>query len=227
MSWFLKGQPIHAILVTSSGWKDDHHTRNSPRGLYGLRGSSHRYLLRMGSKNLLIYARSLDDALEEAIEWCAEHSPGTLCDDEVAEAYQDALDDGMSDEQAMEIANQDVYNGDHGHSIASESWGIYHEDPTRAQMLEFLGDNHVSVRKQRRAYYVCNEHTECISIPEIGHECSRIKRGLPPERLPSVPKIKIDLERIDVAIASITWAEWELRMYKSERPDSEGTEPAH
>jgi len=102
--------------------------------------TKHRYILwfgACGATYLMVWANSLDDALDEAIDWCVEHAPGLLCDDQVNEAYNAALEEGKSEEEAMEIAEMDVTTGgNYGNHVLSWEWGIAVENPTRQQILE-------------------------------------------------------------------------------------------
>jgi len=97
----------------------------------------HRYLLTfgvIGPKVLLVWANSLEDALDEAVDWLAEHAPGLLCDEEVREAYQNALARGLSEEDAQTEATMDTTQaGNEGHYLHSWEWTLV-EDPSRSQI---------------------------------------------------------------------------------------------
>lgn len=59
--------------------------------------TKHRYVLAFGAygwTKLMAYANSLGDALDECVDWIAEHAPGLLADDAVEEAYREALEGG-------------------------------------------------------------------------------------------------------------------------------------
>lgn len=115
---------IHAVNGSDSDW------------------TSHRYVLAFGaygSTRLMVWANGLEDALDECVDWIAEYRPGLLYDDEVAEAYQEALDAGESEESALEMAEIDMIRaGNCSNYVASWEWCIVAEDPTRAQIKEML-----------------------------------------------------------------------------------------
>lgn len=100
----------------------------------------HTYILWFGAygdTKLLLWANSLDDALDEAVDWLAENEPGQLCDNAVFEAYKESLAGGMSEEEAQEWAAQDTTQaGNYGNYILSHEWGIVAEDPDRETILE-------------------------------------------------------------------------------------------
>jgi hypothetical protein len=102
----------------------------------------HSYVLQFGAygdTRLLVYASSLDSGLEECIDWLADNAPGLLADDEVTDAYNEAINQGKTEEQAYEYATTDMTPGDNGHYIASHEWAIVAEDPTREQLFEIGG----------------------------------------------------------------------------------------
>ncbi len=101
-----------------------------------------------GWTRLMVWADHLEDALDECVDWIAEHAPGLLMDEQVAEAYKEAFDaaiaEGMSEEDADEHAREEAETdmtcaGNCGNYLASWEWGIVAENPTRAQVLEMLG----------------------------------------------------------------------------------------
>lgn len=100
----------------------------------------HRFILAFGAYGdtlLMVWANSLDDALDEAVDWIADHAPGLLADDAVKEAYEEAIREGKSEEAAQEAAEMDtVTAGNNGHYLHSWEWNIVAEDPTREQVLE-------------------------------------------------------------------------------------------
>ena len=102
-----------------------------------------RYILAFGAYGdtlLMAWANSLDDALDECIDWIADNAPGLLCDDAVAEEYQARLAEGMSEEEAQEAAELDTTcGGNYGHYILSWEWGIVAENPTRDEILTIQG----------------------------------------------------------------------------------------
>ena len=93
-----------------------------------------------GASYFLIFADHLQDAFDELIDWCDEHAPGILCDEQVNEAYIEAIAEGKTEEEAYEIAEVDTTcRGNAGQHIASDGWGIVAENPSRKTLLEFLG----------------------------------------------------------------------------------------
>ena len=102
-----------------------------------------RYILWFGGcapTYLMVWANSLENALDECIDWLAEHAPGHLMNDEVAEAYQNALNNGMDEDEANEAAVTDMTcGGNCCHYIASWEWGIVAENPTRQEVLSIIG----------------------------------------------------------------------------------------
>lgn len=103
----------------------------------------HRYVLWFGAygdTRLLVHANSLDDALDEGIDWLVDNEPGLLADSAVEEEYQRLRAEGMDQQEAMETAEQDTTSGGNaGNRIHSHEWGIVAEDPTDAQLRELGG----------------------------------------------------------------------------------------
>lgn len=111
----------------------------------------HRYILWFGAygdTRLMVWANSLDDALDECIDWIADNAPGLLADEQVEEAYKEALAEalaeGLDQEEAEERAQDEAMvdttcGGNCGHYLLSWEWGILAEDPTRADILELQG----------------------------------------------------------------------------------------
>jgi hypothetical protein len=103
-----------------------------------------RYILGFGgpygySKVLMVWANGLDSALDEAVDWLAEHAPGLLCDDEVARIFHEEVAE-HGEEKAQEIATQDTTcAGNCSNYLRSEDWAIVAENPTREQILELQG----------------------------------------------------------------------------------------
>ncbi len=126
-----------------------------------------RYVIALGAygwTRLLVWANSLDDAIEECAEWCADNAPGLLCDSEVAEEYERALaaakmDESLTDEQRQEIAwgesTVDTIVCDQGHYFHSWEVHLMHENPTRDQLLDLTGNpeknREIRKRKSMRA----------------------------------------------------------------------------
>lgn len=98
-----------------------------------------RYILAFGPygwTRLMVWANSLDDALDEAVDWLAENAPGLLANDQVREAFEEAKAEGLDDDAAHERATEDVTcAGNHGDYIPSHEWFILAEDPDRETVL--------------------------------------------------------------------------------------------
>lgn len=99
----------------------------------------HRYILWFGAYGeirLMVWANSLEDAFDEAVDWLAENAPGLLADEAVNDAYNRAIEDGASHEAAAKAAEMDMMiGGNCGHYVNSWEWGIVAEDPTRDEIL--------------------------------------------------------------------------------------------
>lgn len=104
--------------------------------------TDHRYVLAFGAygwTRVLVYANHLDDALDEAIDWLADHAPGLLCDDEVSAEYDRLVASGVEPDMAVAAAEVDTtLGGNAGHYLHSWEWSIVAEDPTRAQLAAML-----------------------------------------------------------------------------------------
>lgn len=102
----------------------------------------HRYVLWFGdcgTTYLMIWANSLDDALDESVDWIAEHAPGYLADESVHEEYNRLIAEGKSEDEAREEAEMDtVTGGNAGNYLNSWEWGLALENPTRQELDEFL-----------------------------------------------------------------------------------------
>jgi hypothetical protein len=100
----------------------------------------HTYVLAFGAYGdtiLMAYANSLDNALDECIDWLAERAPGHIIDAQVEEAYHQARNEGLSEEEAQERAEEDTtVGGNYGQHIISAEWSIVAEDPTEEQLAE-------------------------------------------------------------------------------------------
>ncbi len=109
----------------------------------GDRDRASRFILCFGAygwTKLMVWADHLEDALDEAVDWIAEHAPGLLADDQVNEEYNRLVAEGVSEEDAQEAASMDTTcAGNSGHYLLSWEWGIVVENPTRAQVLELMG----------------------------------------------------------------------------------------
>ena len=89
----------------------------------------------------LVWASNLQDALDELVDYIAEHAPGLLANDHAQEAYKEAIAEGKTQEEAWEIADQDLTSGGNcGDYIHSEEWGIVLERPTRAQIKDLISE---------------------------------------------------------------------------------------
>ena len=103
----------------------------------------HRYLLAFGAygeTRLLVWANSLDSALDECVDWLADNNPGILADDSVREEYERGIAEGMSEEASRARAEVDTTcAGNCGHYLSSWEWSVVFEDPTRAELLELMG----------------------------------------------------------------------------------------
>jgi hypothetical protein len=87
-----------------------------------------------GETRLVVWAKGPDSALDEAIDWAADHAPGYLADDEAAEAYVAALAAGKSEDEAADEANVDLTcGGNCGHYIRSWEWTI--DEADRSMLL--------------------------------------------------------------------------------------------
>jgi hypothetical protein len=94
---------------------------------------------RFGSVKLAVYAKHLEDALDECIDYIAEHAPGYLCDDEVAAEFERLKVEGVDDETAAEQSEVDTTcGGGGGNRIKSEAWGIISERPTRKERMHII-----------------------------------------------------------------------------------------
>lgn len=129
----------------SYGERELHIVNPEPPGKY----ARSRFVLWFGSyctDYLLVWADSLEDALDECVDYLAEHMPGLLCDVEVSSAYTEGLKEGLSDDEAMDRAAVDTTcAGNRGNYLRSWEWGIALENPTRTQLLQLM--NRKSNRK--------------------------------------------------------------------------------
>jgi len=92
-----------------------------------------------GWTKLMVWEDHLDAALDTAVDWIAEHAPGLLCSDLVAEAFNEAIADGMGTDAAHDESMIDVTTaGNCGYYILSDEWNISLENPTRGELLSFL-----------------------------------------------------------------------------------------
>ena len=105
--------------------------------------TNHRFILAIGAygqRRLMVWANTLDDALDAAIDWLADHAPGHLADSQAEEAYLAAIAAGETEGDALVMFEEDVTRGGNcGHAILRFEWGVLAEDPTRAQILAIMG----------------------------------------------------------------------------------------
>lgn len=103
----------------------------------------HRFVFWFGQIGTIyasVWANNLDDGLEIAGDWLKEYEPDMLCDDEVQEEYERLMEEGYTEEEAQDAAIVDTLQLENGSYLASWDWGIDMEDPTRAQLVEFIGE---------------------------------------------------------------------------------------
>lgn len=118
--------------------------------------TEHRFVLSFGEHRetrLLVWANSLDDALDESVDWIADNAPGHLVDDTVKERYEYLLKEepDLTDECRWERATAETTcAGNNGHYIDSFEWDILAEDPSRAHMLALLNLPRYRDRKTER-----------------------------------------------------------------------------
>jgi hypothetical protein len=107
--------------------------------------TSHRFVLHFGAygrTKCLVWADSLEDALDECVDWIADNKPGLLCDESVQQAYSEAIAEGKPEEAAIKYAERDTTcAGNNGHYIASWEWGILAEDPDRRALKSILEED--------------------------------------------------------------------------------------
>ncbi len=105
--------------------------------------TQHRYILAFGMygwTRLMVWANSLDDALDEAVDYLREHAPGHISTDFVNEEYKSNCESGMDQEEAWEAATEDMTcAGNYGDYIGSDEWKVIAEDPSREEVLRLLG----------------------------------------------------------------------------------------
>ena len=118
--------------------------------------SRHRFVLQFGaygSTNLMVWANSLDDAIETAAEWLAEHAPGhviPIWGEEHKDLIREVCSErgiefpggfeALDDETKYAIcadAETDLTMTESGF-LRSYEWTIAAEDPTRAELDAFL-----------------------------------------------------------------------------------------
>jgi len=104
--------------------------------------TKHRFILAFGAygwTRCMVWANDLDDALDEAVDWIADHEPGLLADEAVQEEYKLAISEGCDEDEAQERADIDTTcAGNEGHYLLSWEWTIVAEDPSRADVVAML-----------------------------------------------------------------------------------------
>jgi hypothetical protein len=101
-----------------------------------------------GDLYVLAYAKCLEDALDECVDWIADNAPGLLADDEVADEYRRVLTEHVAagadptDERVIEAAQavaeiDTTIAGNYGHYLHSWQWQICLEDPTKEALISF------------------------------------------------------------------------------------------
>lgn len=113
-----------------------------------------RFVLAFGAYGdtlVMAYADSLDDALDECVDWIADNAPGLLADESVQDEYKRALaervaagadpDDQTVIEQCQDAATVDTTcAGNNGHYLHSWEWTIVLENPTKESLIAFVKD---------------------------------------------------------------------------------------
>ncbi len=92
-----------------------------------------------GDTYVRAWGKHLEDALDEAIGWIAEHKKGLLANDAVADEYKRAIAEGKSEEEAIEEAEVDTTMDGSGNYVNSWEWTIIAENPTHAEVLRLQG----------------------------------------------------------------------------------------
>jgi hypothetical protein len=104
--------------------------------------TSGRFLLWFGAygdTKLLVWANSLEDALDAAVDWLETNAPGMLLGGvELEELHAAAVADGNGADQAWEVATADLTcAGNGGRYLPSWEWGLVSENPTRGELLAY------------------------------------------------------------------------------------------
>ena len=113
--------------------------------------TKHSFVLWFGTTNLLIYANSLEDALDEGVDWLVDNEPGQLVDDQVNEQFQELLAERAAAGTPVEEGTEEYWNvlqeaeedttpgGNASNRVARNAWGIQMEDPSERDLLLFTG----------------------------------------------------------------------------------------
>lgn len=87
----------------------------------------------------VVWDYHLESALDELGGFLEDHAPGMLANEQVAEAYKEAIAEGKTEEEAREYAETDVTRLDGGNYLLSDEWTIFAEKPDRAELKEIIG----------------------------------------------------------------------------------------
>ena len=94
-----------------------------------------KHIIQVCTNAYMVFADCEGDALDEVIDYIAEHSPGLLADDMVKEEYEQALADGADEETAHERATVDIITGGNcGNHLVAWEVGMT-SNPTREYIL--------------------------------------------------------------------------------------------
>ena len=113
--------------------------------LYNYRDNGEPMLVAIGaygigsmSENFLVWGDrggSYDDVLDEVADYCEEHAPGLFCDEQVHEAYREAIAEGLSEEDAQQRAEEDTISCSSGNHYFTAHEVSFSENPTREEIL--------------------------------------------------------------------------------------------
>lgn len=108
-----------------------------------------RFVLAFGAYGAfycLVWANHVEDALDEAVDYLADHAPGLLADEAVRSEYDRLVGEGLASDEAMARSEVDTTcAGNSGHYLNSWEWGIALENPSRAQLKELVASCEVVV----------------------------------------------------------------------------------
>lgn len=123
--------------------------RRRRAGRTGFAGGWHTFVLTFQGDYLVIYAGSLDNAIDEMIDWVAENHPDELVDDQVNEAFRTALEaneidpdsDLDWDDDDVQAAQQEAeadttQGGNNAHYINSDDWSIVSDGASHSDLVE-------------------------------------------------------------------------------------------
>jgi hypothetical protein len=102
-----------------------------------------------GDTYVLAYADSLEDALDECVDWIESNAPGLLADESVHEEYRRILAERVAagadpnDERVIESVQTEAeidttVAGNAGHYLHSWEWAIAMEDPSKEDLIAFV-----------------------------------------------------------------------------------------